>query len=93
MPIGSDYFLQQIERKMGRQLGYSVRGRPRKAIGKKIIPPPPLISGSIRRSFNVVSGTTRKDISAEFADGVLTLSATRSKGEKVTRGSHQIPIR
>ena len=50
-------------------------------------------SGSFTRSFNVISGTTRKDISAEFTDGVLTLSVTRSKGEKATRGSHQIPIR
>ena len=48
-------------------------------------------SGSITRSFNVISGTTCKDISAEFAYGVLTLSVTRSKNEKAARGSNQFP--
>ena len=35
-------------------------------------------SGSITRSFKVISGTTRKDISAEVNDGVLNFAVNRS---------------
>lgn len=34
MPVGSLTFMQQIERKMGRPVGYSCRGRPRKELVK-----------------------------------------------------------
>jgi len=50
-------------------------------------------SGSITRSFNVTPGTTQKDISAEFSDGVLTLSAPRDESKKSAKGSHRIPIK
>ena len=35
MPIGSDYFRMQIERKLERSLGYMGRGRPRFGLVKK----------------------------------------------------------
>ncbi|NKB34025.1 MAG: Hsp20 family protein [Pseudomonadales bacterium] len=49
-------------------------------------------SGSISRSFNVTPGTTQQDISANFADGVLTLSVPKSKPSTEDPGSRRIPI-
>ena len=50
-------------------------------------------SGSITRSFNVTPGTTRKDISAEFCDGVLTLSTPRNKRKMTVKESQRVPIK
>ena len=49
-------------------------------------------SGSISRSFNVSPGTTQDDITANFADGVLTLSVPKLKPENADSGGSRIPI-
>ncbi len=49
-------------------------------------------SGSISRSFNVSPGTTQDGISANFADGVLTLTVPKLKPAPKETGSNRIPI-
>lgn len=50
-------------------------------------------SGSISRSFSVNPGTTEKDVSATFKDGVLQLTVPKVKALEKERPSKRIPIK
>lgn len=50
-------------------------------------------SGTISRSFSVSPGTSQKDISANFADGVLTLTVPKVRVEAAEPKSNRIPIK
>jgi len=49
-------------------------------------------SGSISRSFSVRPGTTQDDVSANFEDGVLTLTVPKLKEAVTEPKSNRIPI-
>jgi len=50
-------------------------------------------SGSISRSFSVSPGTTEKDISANFTDGVLTISGPRKQPPKAESDRQRIEVK